>query len=303
MNPSEDPEITQPFASSPDSKRFECDAGLLPVIANYQIDRMLGQGGFGKVYLATRKSDGQPFAIKLLSTTAGQSDETRMRFLREATVLCQLNHPRIVAFRELGITGNDFYIVMDYVQSVSWREVRGTLSAERQIRIAVGIIDYCLDALTYAHDLGIVHRDLKPANILLERTDNKVKVRIADFGLAKNYINAGHSGVTSDNEIAGTFCYMAPELIGGVKYFKPASDRYSVAATLFEMLTDRPPLKIQANGNPLLELRRHNVPQVQSLNPLISNDLSAWIHKGLSKEPDHRFESTQQMRDALKAAL
>ncbi len=282
--------------------RFDEIAGELsdlPNIPNYKLEKIIGRGGFGRVFRASRDSDNKLFAIKLLRGNSTLGTDLRQRFLREATVLCQLEHPRIVSFRELGIAGNDLYIVMDYVDSIPWRIICQTLSPPKRISVAVQIVDHCLEALVYAHSKGIVHRDIKPSNILLENRAGKLHVWLADFGLAKNYLQAGHSGVTSDNEVAGTLSYLAPELLQGIKFFKPASDQYSLAATLYEMLSGQPPIVIPPGGNPLLEIRRHRITPIQELAPAIPSRLSDWIHCGLATAPADRFESMQNMRDSL----
>ena len=213
---SNDPPPTSLFSGT-SANLVNANTDSLPSIPNYQLDRIVGTGGFGRVFKATRKSDGQVFAIKLLHCSGGVPADLRHRFLREGTVLCQLDHPRIVSFRELGFAGNDLYLVIDYVESVPWNELSVNLGPAKKIAIATGIIDHCLDALIYAHSKSIVHRDIKPSNILLENRKGKVHVRLADFGLAKNYLQAGHSGVTSDHEIGGTLSYLAPELLNGIK--------------------------------------------------------------------------------------
>lgn len=278
---------------------IEAEFDDLPNIPNYKLEEIIGRGGFGKVFRASRVSDKKLFAIKLLHGTSTLGADLRQRFLREATVLCQLEHPRIVSFRELGIAGNDLYIVMDYVDSIPWRTISQTLSSPKRISVAVRIVDHCLEALVYAHSKGIVHRDIKPSNILLENRAGKLHVWLADFGLAKNYLQAGHSGVTSDHEVAGTLSYLAPELLQGIKFFKPASDQYSLAATLYEMLSGQPPIVIPPGGNPLLEIRRHRITSITTLNPEIPSRLADWIHRGLSTAPADRFESMQHMRDSL----
>ncbi len=271
----------------------------LPNIPNYKLEKIIGRGGFGKVFRATRDSDNNLFAIKLLHGSGDLATDLRQRFLREAMVLCQLDHPRIVSFRELGIACNDLYIVMDYIDSIPWRTVSEPLSTGKRISVAIQIVDHCLDALVYAHGKGIVHRDIKPSNILLKNRSGRLHVWLADFGLAKNYLQAGHSGVTSDHEVAGTLSYLAPELLQGIKFFKPASDQYSLAATLYEMLAGQPPIVIPPGRNPLLEIRRHRITTITKLNPDIPSRLADWIHRGLATAPDDRFESMQDMRDSL----
>lgn len=110
-----------------------------PTIPNNEIDRCIGKGGFGAVFRAVRRSDVKAFAIKILHVAGGVGNDMRQRFLREATILCQLEHPRIVSFRELGISGSDRFLVMDYVENTSWKELSQRLSLPKKIEIATGV--------------------------------------------------------------------------------------------------------------------------------------------------------------------
>jgi eukaryotic-like serine/threonine-protein kinase len=221
-------------------------------------------------------------------------------FLREAVVLCQLQHPKIVSFRELGMSGDLPYIVMDYVPTISWNEVAGKLSRLAKIKLAVGITVHCLEALEYAHSKGIVHRDIKPSNVLLEKKQKTLVVRLADFGLAKNYFEAGHSGLTDDRQFGGTVGYMAPELIEGYRFFKPVSDQYSMAATLYELIAGRPPVKHDPRTNPVIAIRDNRFSLIETIVPECPVDLRDWIHRGLATIPASRFTSTEEMLACLK---
>lgn len=267
----------------------------------YQVQERIGQGAFGAVYRAKRISDGRDFAIKLLKLDNSPDAGTdRNRFFREAVVLCQLQHPRIVSFRELGMAGDTPYIVMDFVPTTSWSEVAANLKINIKIKVAVGVAVHCLEGLAFAHGKGIVHRDIKPSNVLLEKRDKKLTVRLADFGLAKNYFDAGHSGLTDDRQFGGTIGYMAPELIEGYRFFKPASDQYSMAATLFELIAGRPPVKHDPRVNPIVTLRENKFPPIETLVPEVPVDLQKWLHRGLAYLPENRFSSTEEMLACLR---
>ncbi|XZE52923.1 serine/threonine protein kinase [Planctomycetaceae bacterium SH139] len=274
-----------------------------PVISNYTIQACIGMGAFGCVYRAERKSDQAIVAIKVLQPRGQLTDAIRARFLREATLLCQLNHPHIVPFRELGITGEQLYLVMEYVDAVSWRSLSQNMGSAKRLSIVFGIIARCLNALVYLHEKGMVHRDLKPSNLLIEKRDKKLHVFLADFGLAKDYLQAGHSGVTSDNEIAGTLSYLAPELLAGVKYYLPESDQYALAATCYDMLSGRPPIIMNSSASALALIRSHHVPRIESLVPEVPKTLADWLHRGLSTEPGKRFSSTFEMQRSLRILL
>ncbi len=152
----------------------------VPSIPHYRIESELGQGGMGVVYLAHREGDGPPVALKTITPAVAHSAGTVGRFLREASVLRQLNHPNIVEFREIGQAGDRLYFVMDYVPGTDAEGLvkghRGPLPVGR----AVGLACQVLDGLAYAHARGFVHRDIKPKNILVETSAGLDRVKLAD---------------------------------------------------------------------------------------------------------------------------
>jgi serine/threonine-protein kinase len=215
-------------------------------------------------------------------------------------VLCQLQHPKIVSFRELGMSGDAPYIVMDYVPATSWENIVVNRSVKSRLKLAVGVALHCLEALVFAHSKGIVHRDLKPSNVLMETKNQKLIVRLGDFGLAKNYYDAGHSGLTDDQQFGGTVGYMAPELIEGYRFFKPVSDQYSMAATLYALITGRPPVKSDPRRNLILTIRDNKFPSIETIVPACPTSLRDWVHRGLDTLPQNRFATTEQMLEQLR---
>ncbi len=118
--------------------------------------------------------------------------------------------------------------------------------------------------------------------------------------MAKNYSHAGHSGMTSDDDIAARLDLWL-QILGGVRYFQPESDQYAVAATLYAMICDRPPVQFTRGGNPLMELRRHQVPRIESLAPNIPSNLASWIHRGLTPDPPIDLDQSTEMRQQLRS--
>ena len=181
----------------------------------------------GVVYLAHREGDGTPVALKTITPAVIHSAGTVGRFLREAGVLRQLDHPNIVKFREIGQAGDRLYFAMDYVPGT---DADGLVKGHRgplPIARAVGLACQVLDGLAYAHARGFVHRDIKPKNILVEASDGRDRVKLADFGLARLYLSSPLSGLTLTGQAGGTPGFMPPEQVTNFREAKPpaGSDR------------------------------------------------------------------------------
>ena len=210
-----------------------------PTIPRYRIERELGRGGMGVVYLAHREGDGTPVALKTITPAVVHSAATVGRFLREASVLRQLNHPNIVEFREIGQAGDRLYFAMEYVPGT---DADGLLKGHRgplPVARAVGLVCQVLDGLAYAHARGFVHRDIKPHNILVETSGGRDLVKLADFGLARLYLSSPLSGLTLMGELGGTSAYMSPEQVTNFREAKPPADLYSTGATLYYLITGK----------------------------------------------------------------
>ena len=266
----------------------------------YRIERTLGEGGMGVVYLARREADGASVALKLIRPVVASDEAALGRFLREASILRKLEHPNIVWFNEIGYAGGQLYFAMEYVAGSSAADIlrdRGPLS----ISTAVGLTCHVLRALGYAHELGFVHRDIKPANILTTKVDGKSTAKLADFGLAKIYQESSLSGLSVTGQMGGTLAYMPPEQITHFREAKPAADIYAAGATLYTLLTGRKIFDIK--GRPELQVAQilfEDPAPIQSHRPEIPDALAAIVHKSLAKAPNGRFPDARAMRDALK---
>ncbi len=221
----------------------------LPQISGYENLSELGRGGLGVVYLARQASSGRPVAIKCIRPDQSAGPEMIRLFLREASVLSQLQHRQIVQFIELGLADEQMYLAMEYVPTVSFQNATSELSAERRIEVACGLICRVLDALEFAHAKGFVHRDVKPANLLIYRSGKKLDVKLADFGLAKNFQNAGFSGLTGDNTTRGSLAFMSPEQVRNSRDAGPSTDLYALGVTLYHYVTGRLPFDFAIRGN------------------------------------------------------
>jgi len=281
------------------------------MIPGYQIVAKIGEGGMGVVYEARREQTNERVAIKTIIPAAGASTRRIQLFNREMKVHADLQHPRIVRYLESGEHAGQFYFAMEYVDCVRLDEVVKDLPKPRRIELYCGLVFQILEALEFAHERKLVHRDLKPGNILIERRDNKLNAKLADFGLAKNFETAGLSQLTADDEIRGTPAFMPWEQLQRSRYAKPTVDLYAAAATLFYFIVGRPPghtqpeLSWMTSASCLLSGKR---PPKKPPGPLEADlatlppSLSAFFHQALATDPRKRFPTAAAMRDALLAS-
>ncbi len=274
-----------------------------PDIPGYELLSPLGRGGMGVVHLAKRIADGAAVAVKIIKAECLPSDREVQRFLREAQILCSLQHPNIVRFHQFGRSNDQFYIVMDFVagsDAMRLVDQDGPLGIGRAVRI----ICQALDALQYAHGRGYVHRDVKPSNLLVSGREPAETCRLADFGLARVYRATRMSGLTLMGDLGGTLPFMAPEQITNFREVKPPADQYGAAATLYYLCTGKPVLADDASNDarkitksilladPVpIEQRRADIPSA----------LGRFIHKALAKRPEDRFADVAAFRAAISA--
>lgn len=296
--PQGEPAALPPPAEAPQPQSEE--KRPLPVIPGYTIVRELARGGMGVLYEAVRQTDGTRVALKTIVPAVAAASAVVERFLREARILCQLDHPHIVAFRDMGEAEGTLFFAMDYIEGTDAEKLlqeHGPLKVRAAVRLACQV----LDALAYAHQRGFVHRDIKPANILLVEEGRKKKiVKVADFGLARVYSASQMSGLTVQGEVAGTYAFMPPEQVTDFRAALPAADQYATAATLYNLLTGRylydfPPSSI---ASLLMILTDNPVPLGRRL-PALPARLGGVIHRALSRDPKDRFPDVSAFRHAL----
>ena len=291
-----------PLDSETDAAASAKDADW-PPIEGYSLVRKLGSGGMGSVYSATRERDGHQVAVKLMPSRTVVDDRQQRWFLREMDVLGELNHPNIVSFVERGVIGSTFFFVMEFCEGGDVGRLMRTCGGHLRMKPAVSILMHSLKGLAHAHDEGVVHRDVKPQNLLLFGPRNRWRVKVSDFGMAKNFEKAGFSGMTATGMTGGTCAFMPREQVTDFKYVQPASDVWSMAATFYFMLTACLPREGRPGQTPLSVILNGRVVPIEERLPEVPASLATVLSKALADEPSQRFKTAGAFRDALKGAL
>ncbi len=252
----------------------------------YRIVGRLGQGGMARVFLAQDESLHRQVAVKVLADRHSDDPHFIERFQREARAAARLNHPNIVQVYDQSQTAGMSYIVQEYVEGETLKDLirrESPIDPRRAITIALQI----LAALRVAHQQGVIHRDVKPQNILVQ-PDGKIKV--ADFGIA----SAGDTEMTEAGSIVGTAQYLAPEQARGLPVGPPA-DLYAVGIVLYEMLSGRVPFEGEAAVTVAMRHVQEAPEALTDRNPLVPVALESVVMRALAKDPTQRYQSADQM--------
>jgi serine/threonine-protein kinase len=265
----------------------------------YQVQRILGWGGMGIVYLARQVPLERTVALKMILAGAHADRKAVARFFREVKALARVPHPNVVQAYESGRQSRLPYLAMEYVDGGG---LRAKLAAgPLDPRAAAELVRTLAGAVQFAHEKGVVHRDLKPSNILLCRDGTP---KISDFGLAKlsgpSPDGVTMTDVTQPNAPLGTPCYMSPEQANGSVEIGPATDVYALGAILYECLTGRPPFVGKTKAETLEWVRSPAQPAPpSSVRPEVPSWLGSVCLKCLEKSPALRYPSAQELADDL----
>lgn len=262
----------------------------------YRIDNLVGTGGMANVYKAYDLQENRVVALKVLKDEHLEDAEFLRRFEREAQAVLSLSHDNIVKSYDVGEDGGVPYIVLEYVEGSTVKEIisrEGALSP----RVAVSIASQVLSALSQAHERGIIHRDVKPQNVIITPSG---RAKLADFGIARDV--ASTTRTFAGTNVIGSVHYLSPEQARGDEV-TAESDIYSCGIMLYEMLLGEVPFAGENSvAIALKHLHEELTPPVE-LNPKLSRALSDIIVKATSKKPSMRYHTAAQMREDLQRAL
>ncbi len=273
-------------------------------IGPYADVSLIARGGMAEVYKANHPTLGRDVAIKVLSPDLATDEGFRRRFEREAKTVATLKHPNIVTVFDFGMSGDTYYMVMEYIAGKTLAEhmrEQGPMPLNEVLWITRDIAN----ALDYAHSQGVIHRDVKPSNVMLEpltspQGDKHYRAVLTDFGIAK--MAAGTSTLTGTG-LLGTFDYIAPEQIKAASKVDERADIYSLGVIVYQMLTGHLPFE---GSNPAVVIFAHlqqPPPDPREYRPDLPESVSQVLSKALAKDPDERYQSAGELADDLEYAL
>ncbi len=271
-------------------------------IPNYQMIRVIGQGGMGSVMLGRSEENGQAVAIKTLLPEVAVSEQSLKRFIREIEVASSLQHPNIVSFIEHGTHNGLVYLVTEFVVGMDAARFAKHRGGRLDYREMVTLIGQTLSALEFAHDKGFVHRDIKEQNILVTGEGATLTAKLTDFGLSKSFKQTGMSGVTMVGDVAGTIAYMPPEQVRDFKEVRPPSDIYALGMTAYSLLTGAHALDIAPKAGiaeTVKAIFEKPIIPIRSRIPDVPPQVASVIETALSKQVESRWRTAGAMREAL----
>lgn len=266
------------------------------LLGGYRLRRLVGKGGMGWVFHAFHEQLQVESAVKILFPQLAEDELTRERFLREARIQFQLQHPNIVRVVSLLDEGGYVGFASDWCSGGDlhqWLEARDNQPvASGQLRsIALPL----LEALSLAHNEGIVHRDLKLSNIMLSVKNERVALKLTDFGIAKH---SAMPGITSSGAVMGTLGYMAPEQLNETKNIDHRADIYSFGVILYVLLSGRFPFEGEG-PSVMFRILENEPPPIKN----IPEEAHAIVQRCLRKQPEERFSSCHELAEVLKSCL
>ncbi len=268
----------------------------------YRIEKRVGKGGMAWVYKAHHTVLNVPVAIKILLPSLAEEKDIRQRFIMEARVMFQLQHPHIVQVTDIIQEGDLIGMVMEWVDGEDLNQWLKRQTAQISWKQFWKLCSPMLGAMDYIHRKGFVHRDLKLSNIMLHYDGDEPVLKVADFGLVKVLDGTAEEHLTQTGTRMGTVAYMSPEQIVEAKSVGPASDIYSLGVVLYKLLTRKLPF----TGDPHYVIYQHmdSIPPLMreyrdDIPPMVENV----VMRSLSKKPEERWETCAEMAKAIRGAL
>lgn len=294
-------------------------------IKGYKIEKELGRGSMGAVYLASREGpdnlDDNPeilstkVALKVLLPRVENKPKAQQQFIRETKNTRLLNHKNIVSVHDIGYSDNTYFYTTEYCEAGSVAELIKKKGGKLPLFMALKILLQVLEGLHYAHtvkvpsvvlangkttsSVGLVHRDLKPGNLLLTEVDGLMRVKIADFGLAKAFDTAGLSGRTATGVSAGTPFFMPRQQVINFKLAKPEVDVWASAASFYKMVTGKFPRNYTRETDPWLTTLKTMPVPIREREPSIPKSLANVIDTALRDQPEIVYKNAEDFKEEI----
>ncbi|MDP5016953.1 MAG: serine/threonine-protein kinase [Dolichospermum sp.] len=282
-------------------------------ISGYNLIKTLGKGAFGEVFLAKHIQTKQLIALKVMLPAVSNQKQGIEMFLLETGNIKMLQHPNIVQLLDYGFVENTFFLTMEYLPGGNVWDLMQKSGWRLPVDIAVNITLQVLDGLIYAHEVeipgtklatgnltkskGLVHRDLKPNNIFINNINDKIDVKIGDYGLSKAFDLAGLSGQTLTGTKMGTPAFMPRQQVLDFQHELPEIDIWATAACLYNMLTGYFPRDF--TGDPWLSVLQHNPVPIRKRHDSIPKKLAEVIDLALREKPQIHFQTAAEFKQAL----
>jgi len=286
--------------SSPGGTLLLEGAGIeKPMLGRYEVEKELGKGAMGAVYLGKDPKISRVVAIKTMALSQefeeDELQDVKQRFFREAETAGRLSHPNIVTIFDAGEEHDLAYIAMEFLKGSDMVPF-GKADKLLPVPKVLDIIRRCAEALEYAHKANVVHRDIKPANIMYELETDTLK--ITDFGIAR----ITDSSKTKTGMVLGTPSYMSPEQLAGKKV-DGKSDLFSLGVMMFQFMTGRLPFQGDSMATLMYKIANEAHPKPESIRPELPRCVSVIINRSLAKDPEKRYKSGAQMASDLRKCL
>lgn len=267
---------------------------------NVVLERELGHGAMGTVWLAENRSLGSKVAVKVLRGAAHDAPSTRLRFEQEARAAARIDSPHVVRIFDYGVTDEgDPYFVMELLRGTDLRH-RIQQTGPLSLAETATIVRQTCRALESAHRLDIVHRDIKPANVFILESGGEPFVKLLDFGIAK-HLGAGDMGLTAADALMGTPYYMSPEQFLAARDVDLRTDLWSTAVVTYACLTGALPFVAEMASALALAVHRGEFVPASHLRPDLPPAIDAWFARGLAPDREERFQSAREMADGFEA--
>ena len=261
---------------------------------NYTIIKKIGEGAQGVVHLAQDKRLGRKVAIKSLHSNLITNNTQKERFVGEAKLLSQLNHPSVVTLYDYIVDANGFHLIMEFVEGYPLDDLINKISGPIQELRAIEIMMQVLEGIKHIHNRNIVHRDIKPSNIIIDKNDD---VKLLDFGIAKGHGGDSYKTVIGEG-VGGTPMFMSPEHVNESQ-ITVKSDIYSLGVTLWQMLTGSAPYEGMAIGVIYSKIINDDLKDIQDVYAHVSVRMNDIIQKATHKNPEDRYDSCKSFIRAL----